>query len=161
MTDWPATRAQQIAALEAALQVPGLPEGTKQQILEQLRALQSLDSIQGTATVSGELQGNAIGVNLGTVQTFFGGAQPPTSPAGQPARTATPEQIADQRELLAAHRRTLAVYLRQLATLGSAYVPPSVSSGIREARVGVRQAKSALRGWGVEVEDLPGEEESA
>ena len=39
MTDWPATRAQQIAALEAALQVPGLPEGTKQQILEQLRAL--------------------------------------------------------------------------------------------------------------------------
>jgi hypothetical protein len=30
---------------------------------------------------------------------------------------------------------------------------------MREARAGIRQAKAALRGWGVAVEDLPGDEE--
>jgi len=33
--------------------------------------------IQGAATVSGTLRGNAIGVNYGTVQAFFGSAQSP------------------------------------------------------------------------------------
>ncbi|MBK9942479.1 MAG: hypothetical protein IPP13_12780 [Kouleothrix sp.] len=157
MPEDPTTLAAQIAALEAALQLPGLPAETQRQLREQLRALQAPSAIQGHVANGGDLHGNAVGVNYGTVQAFFGAPPGPAAAAGAPA--ATPQAIDDQRALLAAHRRTLAVYLRQLATLGSAYAPPSVPNGMREARAGIRQAKAALRGWGVAVEDLPDDEE--
>jgi hypothetical protein len=63
--------------------------------------------------------------------------------------------IADQQDLLATHRRTLAVLLRQRATFGAAYTPPAVEAGIAEARAAIADAKRALRGWGVAVDDLP------
>jgi hypothetical protein len=44
------------------------------------------------------------------------------------------EDIANQQELLATHRRTLAHYLAQQAQLGVAYTPPGVAQGIHEAR---------------------------
>ena len=155
----PSSLAEQIAQLEAALTQP-LPDSVRaplQQELARLRALQS--GMHGTVTNTGTLHGNAIGVNLGTVQTYFGSTPPSTKPAGQPARSATPEQIEGQQRLLASHRRTLGVLLEQLAQLSSMHAPPGVANGIAEARAGIRRAKVALRGWGVEVEDLPGDEE--
>jgi phosphatidylethanolamine-binding protein (PEBP) family uncharacterized protein len=150
---------RQIAGLEDALKLP-LPDATRaqlQQDLERLRARQAASSggsIQGTADVSGTLYGNAIGVNLGTVQAYFG-PQPPAGSGNQPPPQVSQEEIDDQRELLEAHRRTLAIYLKQQAQLGSAYAPPGVANGIREARDGIRRVKATLRGWGLEVAAYP------
>jgi formylglycine-generating enzyme required for sulfatase activity len=60
-------------------------------------------------------------------------------------------------ELLAAHRRTLAVLLRQLANLGADYAPPGVHNGIAEARAEIARLKTALRAAGVAVEDQVGD----
>jgi hypothetical protein len=68
-----------------------------------------------------------------------------------------PDQTAidSQQALLAAHRRTLAVYLQQQAQLGTAYEPPAVANGIAEARTAIQRIKATLREWGVAAEDLP------
>jgi hypothetical protein len=162
MSEAPETLAQQIAALEEALKLP-LPATTRAQIEQDLRALHEWRgaqpgdaAIQGTANVSGTLHGNAIGVNLGSVQHYVGAA-PPT-PGDRPATKVPPEAINDQRALLVAHRRTLTIYLKQLATHSSANAPPSVEQGIREARAAIGQAKTALRKWGVAVDDHPDDE---
>lgn len=63
------------------------------------------------------------------------------------------EEIDDQKQLLAEHRRTLSHYLRQRAQHGTAYAPPVVASGIREARANIDRIKTILRVWNVEVED--------
>jgi len=68
------------------------------------------------------------------------------------------EEIADQQELLAIHRRTLAQYLKQQAALTGAFVPPGVVHGLREARDNIRRVKGILRSWGVAVEDHPDDE---
>ncbi len=70
------------------------------------------------------------------------------------------EDIEVQRELLAAHRRTLSIYLRQLASSGFVHAPPTVLNGIQEARGNIARIKTVLRDWGVEVEDLPDDRES-
>lgn len=71
------------------------------------------------------------------------------------------ETIAAQKELLAAHRRTLAHLLRQAAQHGGvAFAPPAMANGIAEARAGIQRSKDALRGWGVAVEDRPDDAES-
>ncbi len=70
----------------------------------------------------------------------------------------TQEEIQQQQELLATHRRTLAHYLQQQAALGSAYAPPGIAHGIHEARAAIVRIKNTLRGWGVAVADLPGDE---
>lgn len=72
-----------------------------------------------------------------------------------------PEAIDQQRQLLTAHRATLAHYLIQRAQLGSGYAPPGITNGIAEARAEIRRIKEVLRGWGVVVEDLPDDEERA
>jgi nucleoside phosphorylase len=69
------------------------------------------------------------------------------------------EDIAHQQKLLKSHRRTLAVYITQLAILGQAFAPPNVMHGIRESRNQIRRIKAILRGWGVAVEDHPDDEE--
>src|SRR5690242_9224128 len=66
-----------------------------------------------------------------------------------------PEDIRNQQELLAAHRHTLAHYLKQQALLGSAYVPPNVTHGIHESRQAIARIKTILRNWRVPVQDLP------
>lgn len=68
------------------------------------------------------------------------------------------EDIAHQQELLAAHRRTLAQYLKQQALISELFIPPAITHGIDEARVNIRRVKSALADWGVAVEDLPDDE---
>ncbi|HEX9372247.1 MAG TPA: hypothetical protein VF897_14625 [Roseiflexaceae bacterium] len=67
----------------------------------------------------------------------------------------TDDDIAAQQALLRAHRQTLGLLLMQQAQIGAAYTPPAIANGIRAARDAIMQAKSALRGWGVSVEDLP------
>lgn len=69
------------------------------------------------------------------------------------------EDIRAQQELLEAHRRTLAVYLKQRAIHSEAYTPPAVEQGIDEARRQIRAIKNTLRGWGVQVADHPDDEE--
>jgi hypothetical protein len=65
------------------------------------------------------------------------------------------DEITGQQQLLAAHRRTLAIYLQQQAEIGRAYSPPSLVNGIAEARASIRQIKQRLRDAGVAVADHP------
>jgi hypothetical protein len=69
-----------------------------------------------------------------------------------------PDDIANQQQLLAQHRRTLAIYLHQLANLGANYAPPAVHNGIREARAAIQRIKVWLRDQGEDVDDIPGDE---
>jgi hypothetical protein len=71
----------------------------------------------------------------------------------------SPEDIADQQDLLAAHRRTLAQYLKQRALIGAAFEPPAVGHGIDETRASIRRVKDILRGWDVPVADHPDDEQ--
>src|SRR5262245_51436600 len=69
------------------------------------------------------------------------------------------ETIAQQHELLTTYRRTLAHLLQQAAQHGGVtFAPPQVFHGISEAREQIQQIKATLRGHGIAVEDLPGEE---
>lgn len=70
----------------------------------------------------------------------------------------TPQDIKHQTDLLEAHRATLRIRLIQLAKVGSANTRPEVFHDIDEARAGILAAKTALRAWEVDVEDLPGDE---
>jgi hypothetical protein len=63
-----------------------------------------------------------------------------------------------QQELLEAHRRTLAIYLKRLARLGEVHAPPEVFHGIRDARREIGRVKQTLRGEGVTIEDQPDDE---
>jgi hypothetical protein len=68
------------------------------------------------------------------------------------------EEIADQQDLLALHRRRLADQLRQWSTLDDADAPPGLLADIRDTRDKIGRAKSILRGWGMPVEDHPDDE---
>lgn len=63
------------------------------------------------------------------------------------------EDISEQIELLSAHRRTLALYLKQQATLGETFTPTSIIYGIDDSRQNIQRIKENLRHWGVSVED--------
>jgi hypothetical protein len=67
------------------------------------------------------------------------------------------EAINAQLDLLAAHRRTLGVYLRQQAQLG-VLAPPGVVNGIAETQSTIRRIKEQLRADSVQVEDEPNDE---
>lgn len=69
------------------------------------------------------------------------------------------EDILEQQLLLQTYRQTLSHYLKQQAILGTAYMPPSVAHGIREARAQIRLIKKALRSWNVPVNNDPRDEE--
>src|SRR5437868_14569908 len=69
------------------------------------------------------------------------------------------DHIDEQQKLLATHRATLAILLRQKAQHTEAYTPPAIEHGIREARADIRRIKEALRDWGETVEDYPNDEE--
>lgn len=70
----------------------------------------------------------------------------------------TQEDIAHQQELLAAHRRTLAQYLKQQALISELFTPPAIAHGIDEARESIRRVKGTLQAWDVPIEDLPDDE---
>jgi hypothetical protein len=64
------------------------------------------------------------------------------------------EDIVQQETLLATYRRSLALYLEQLAQQGGAYATPALLNGITEARENIRRIKTGLRKRGVKVEDF-------
>jgi hypothetical protein len=64
-----------------------------------------------------------------------------------------PEEIAQQQQLLATHRRTLAHLLLQQAKFSAGHVPAHVANGIAEAREEIQRIKSRLRSLGDDVED--------
>lgn len=68
------------------------------------------------------------------------------------------EDIANQQELLAAYRRTLAQLQKQQALIGAWAAPPAIANGIDETRASIRAIKQSLREWGITAEDLPGDE---
>jgi ABC-type branched-subunit amino acid transport system substrate-binding protein len=70
----------------------------------------------------------------------------------------TKDEIEGQRTLLAAHRATLAVLLRQLASLGADHAPSGVHNGIADARDGIARCKAILREWGQVVQKHPNDE---
>jgi hypothetical protein len=70
-----------------------------------------------------------------------------------------PEEIAEQQQLLATYRRTLAVYMRQQAEIGRAYSPPAIQNGIDETRSNIRRIKAALKTAGVEAAEDPDDDE--
>jgi hypothetical protein len=65
---------------------------------------------------------------------------------------ASEDEINEQKKLLAAHRRTLAILLEQRAKHTSASVPTAIEHGIIEAREYINEIGERLRRWGVEVE---------
>ena len=71
---------------------------------------------------------------------------------------ASQEEIETQQQLLSQHRRTLTIYLAQLAQLSSSYAPPGTINGAYEACNHIRQIKATLADWGVAVEMQAGEE---
>ena len=73
----------------------------------------------------------------------------------------TQDEIEQLRERLAAHRRTLATLLGQVARHTEAYAPPAQLGGIAEARAEIAKIKAALRAEGVAVEDHPDDGDQA
>jgi hypothetical protein len=77
-----------------------------------------------------------------------------TDPAGESLPARDPAEIEQLRDLLKAHRATMAHYLKQRAIFSEAYAPPSVLHGIGEAREQIGRIKAALREHGAPVEDF-------
>src|SRR5215212_10133624 len=71
---------------------------------------------------------------------------------------ASQEEIETQQRLLSQHRRTLTIYLEQLAQLSSSYAPPGTINGAYEACNHIRQIKATLADWGVTTEMQAGDE---
>lgn len=71
----------------------------------------------------------------------------------------SPEEIVEQQQLLAAYRRTLAVYLRQQAEIGRAFSPPALINGIDETRRDIKRIKEILRAASAEVAEDPDDDE--
>ncbi|KPV49715.1 hypothetical protein SE17_31040 [Kouleothrix aurantiaca] len=147
---------KKIAEFEATLSQP-LPEvvldslRTKIAELREERARLTHAGVQNTVNNSGTIHGSVMGANYGTTNNNYYGTAPST-PARPPTRE---EEIAEQQELLARHRSTLSAHLRRLAIVGSAFAPPEVFFGIREARGGIARARAALEGYGVAIEAHP------
>ena len=66
---------------------------------------------------------------------------------------ASPDDLEQQRALLQAYRRSLAMSLEQLAQHGSPFAPPALLSHISEARAQIQRIKAHLRQHGIVVED--------
>jgi hypothetical protein len=64
------------------------------------------------------------------------------------------EDISQQMILLTAYRRSLALYLEQLAQLGPTFATPGLLHSIADARDNIRHIKSNLHKKGVAVEDF-------
>src|SRR5262245_16007524 len=78
----------------------------------------------------------------------------------QTADMPSQQELEQQQALLEANRGRLAVYLRQQATLGEAYAPPGVITGIEETRNSIRRIKETLRKAGPHDADHPDDESS-
>jgi hypothetical protein len=160
------------ALLEQGDALRNVIEQRDQALLAELRSLRAGDQIQGDKITGNKITtgGISVGGSVGSIQqvtltggtlqgSIIGGQIPNPTPAPENQEraeiTISPEEIDEQRELLEAHRRTLGIYLKRLAKVGSANAAPEVFHGIREAREGIRRCKATLREWGVAVADMP------
>jgi hypothetical protein len=115
------------------------------------------DSPQAPPPSRTNIQGDAHGPVLSG--TFTGNVYlnaPADRAPGAPQPTA--EEVEGLRERLGLVRETLRHLLKQLAIMGSAYAPPHLMHGIREARSEIAHLKKSLRDWGVAVADHPDDE---
>jgi hypothetical protein len=71
------------------------------------------------------------------------------------------DEIEELQLLLAAHRQTLTILLKQVARQGEAYAQPGQINGIAEARAEIARLKQTLRDEGVEVADAPNDKAPA
>jgi hypothetical protein len=71
------------------------------------------------------------------------------------------DEIEDLCQLLAAHRQTLAILLKQVGMQGEAHAQPAQISGIAEARAAIARLKQALRDADEEVADAPNDQAQA
>src|SRR6266540_3818881 len=67
----------------------------------------------------------------------------------------TQEDIDTQMRRLYTYRKSLQIYLQQLAVVGTAQAPAHVLHGISECRHNIHRIKSILRDWRVLVENHP------
>lgn len=67
----------------------------------------------------------------------------------------TEDDIHNQQEQLAAHRRTLAGLLVQQAGVSQLHAKPEITNGIRESREAIARIKATLREWGISVSNHP------
>ncbi|KAB8139738.1 hypothetical protein F8S13_26925 [Chloroflexia bacterium SDU3-3] len=65
------------------------------------------------------------------------------------------ENINDQMELLKIHRRTIAIYLKQLAMQGHANANIGIFHSLDDTRKSILRIKSILRSWGISIDDHP------
>jgi hypothetical protein len=85
----------------------------------------------------------------------LGSTDRPSSDATLPAPATSHVDIDRQLVRLQAERERLADLLIQEAKLGSAWTPPSVTGGIREARINIKRIKQTLSDWRAAVADHP------
>ena len=72
------------------------------------------------------------------------------------------ETLAQQHDLLATYRRTLARLLTQAAQHGGEpFAPPEVANGIDVARAEIRAIKERLHASGAAIDDWPGDTPSS
>jgi hypothetical protein len=67
----------------------------------------------------------------------------------------SPDEIREQQALLATHRRTLAIYLSQQASIGAAFSPPGLINSIHATRHQIQHIKALLRTAGAAIIDDP------
>jgi hypothetical protein len=67
------------------------------------------------------------------------------------------EEVATQRGLLKIHRTNLSIYLKQQSEYVEGQVPPVIIHSLNLNRNAIQRIKAILRGFGVEVDDLPEE----
>jgi hypothetical protein len=79
-----------------------------------------------------------------------------STPESATATKLNQEDIEQQQQLLATHRRTLAHLLTQRAKFSSGYVPAHVANGINDARSQIHSVKRDLLKFGI-VDNRPGD----
>jgi hypothetical protein len=92
--------------------------------------------------------------------------EPPLEPApvferriASQQASARQKDIEHQMNLLAIHHSNAAHYRSQARYFGSLdAAPPMTRHGLQEAYAGIAQIKEVLRGYGVDVQDLAGDE---
>jgi len=68
-------------------------------------------------------------------------------------------EVQHQRKLLMIHRKNLMIYLSQQEQFVAGQTSPAVLNALERTRKELQRIKAILRGFGVVVDDIPGEEE--
>src|SRR5690349_10308871 len=72
-----------------------------------------------------------------------------------------PEDIDAQKVRLQTYRKSLQIYLQQLAILGTTQAPAHIIHNISECRHNIHRIKAILQNWNVPVDDHPDDEDTS